>query len=84
MTKPNAAVAEIIKLVPKSGKSLPWWHRVPPDVAAALPSIMQAWRDGEFGKYRRPAAKAISEWLRKNGVQIGEQGVDHWFRQNEK
>lgn len=78
------AVKEIAQMIPRNRRSLPWWDRVSPEVARLLPGVLEAWRSGEFGSHVRPAAVAISVWLRKHGVEIQEQGVERWLRQNTK
>lgn len=82
MAKAQSPVSEIAAMVRKPGRSLPWWERVPPDVAAMLPAILDGWCSGDFGTCRRPAARAITAWLQQRGVEIGEQGVDQWLRRN--
>jgi aromatic ring-cleaving dioxygenase len=82
MGKPSPVVAEIAALVVKSGRSLPWWERVTPEIAETLPEVLKGWHDGRFGPHRRPAAQAIAAWLQQNGVQIGHQGVLTWLERN--
>lgn len=84
MAKTSGAVAEIAALIPKRTGVRPWWEKVDEPVAAALPGVLEAWRAGELGTKRRPAAEAIAAWLQKQGVEIGEQGVDEWLKRNAK
>lgn len=81
MAKPSP-VAEIAALVPQSKRSLPWWERVSPEVAEALPGILEAYRDGKFGPHAKPAAHGISAWLNQHGVEVGHQGVLTWLQRN--
>lgn len=82
MGKASSAVSEIAALIAKSNRSLPWWDRVSPEIAAALPGVLEGWRNGTFGPHRKPAAKAIAAWLQREGVQIGFQGVQIWLERN--
>ena len=82
MGKAANVIDEIAAMIPERPGVRPWWERVDPSLASALPGVLQAWREGQFGAKRRPAAKAIAAWLVKNGVQIGEQGVDAWLKRN--
>jgi hypothetical protein len=75
--------AEIAAMIPRQSGTRPWHERVPPDVAAELPGILDAWLSGKFGRQRRTAARAIARWLCDKGVTIGPQGVETWLRQNE-
>lgn len=77
-----SAVNEIASLIPPRTGVRPWWERVDGKVAEALPGILEAWRAGQFGPRRRTAARAISAWLVRQGVEIREQGVDLWLRRN--
>ena len=83
MAKPSP-VTEIAAMIPKHTGVRPWQDRVPPEVAAELPGIAEAWLSGQFGKQRRTAARAIARWLGSRGVTIGAQGVENWLRQNER
>lgn len=82
MAKATSVVDEIAALIPARSGWRPWWERVGPDVASALPGVLEAWRTGKFGTKRSPAAKAIASWLQKRGVQIGAQGVEEWLKRN--
>lgn len=82
MAKASSPVAEIAALVPKSKRSLAWWDRVSPEVAEALPGILQGYHDGQFGQHAKPAAQAIAAWLTKHGVEVGFQGVLTWLQRN--
>lgn len=82
MAKPPSAIAEIAALMPRSRRSLPWWERVSPEIAAVLPGILQGWRDGQFGTHMKPAAQGISAWLNQHGVEVGFQGVLTWLQRN--
>lgn len=82
MGKALSPVAEIAALVPRSKRSQPWWERVSPEVAEALPGILQAYHDGQFGPHAKPAAEGIAAWLKTHGVEVGFQGVLTWLQRN--
>jgi hypothetical protein len=82
MGKSPSAVAEIVALVPKSRRSQPWWERVSPEVAEALPGILDAYHDGQFGPHDKPASQGIAAWLQQHGVEVGFQGVLTWLKRH--
>lgn len=82
MPKAASVIDEIASLIPERVGVRPWWERVSPDVASALPGVLEAWQSGQFGAQRRTAARAIAAWLNKRGVEIGVQGVEAWLRRS--
>jgi hypothetical protein len=82
MSRTATVVSEIAGMVKPTIKGHPWWNRVPASMAPTLEQILQGWTTGAFGSYRRPAARAISAFLRKNGIDVGEQGVENWLKHN--
>jgi hypothetical protein len=79
MAKKPSAVDEIAGSIPQR-RRLSWEFRVASEHAETLEEIKAAFQRGGFGKHAEPAAKAISDYLHRNGIaQIGPQGVLAWL-----
>lgn len=79
----RSVVDEVISLMPQRSGVRPWWERVDAGQAAMLAEILAAWKGGALGTKRRPVSRAISAALKQHGIEIGEQGVDMWLRQQQ-
>lgn len=57
-----------------------WHDRVAAEHHDTLAAVRKAYHDGKFGSHKRPASKAISEYLRECGIaDVGDQGVLQWL-----
>lgn len=83
MAKPSV-IDEIAAMIPERTGSRPWHERVTPEQAAMLDEILAAWHAGAFGQKRRTAARAIAAALQRQGIDIGQQGVDSWLQRSAK
>lgn len=84
MAKDKGVVEEIKALMPKAVGWRAWHERVAPEQQEMLDAILEAWRAGEFGRYRKTAATVISAYLARHGIEIGWTGVDAWLKQSGK
>ena len=80
----GSVVNDIQKLLPRSLGNRPWWERHAQTHGKLLAEILEAWREGKFGAKRKPACRAISQYLTSQGIPIGPQGVDAWLARNQQ
>ena len=75
----RSIVDDIAAAIPEGPTSKPWWQRLDADQQKFITPILEGWRAGKFGSRRITAARVISEHLAKNGITIGQQGVQAWL-----
>lgn len=75
----RSIVDEIAAAIPEGSTSKPWWERLDNEKKKFITPILEGWRAGKFGHRRITAARVISEHLAKNGITIGQQGVQSWL-----
>ena len=84
MAKATSVIDEVRALIPQTVGVRPWWERLDATQSKMVAEILEAWHGGVFGTQRRTAARAISQTLKRHGIDIGEQGVEGWLRRNAK
>lgn len=79
MAKKLSAVDEIASSV-QQRQSVAWENRVSAEHCGTLSEIKDAYKAGKFGQAKITAARAISEYLNRNGIAaVGPQGVRAWL-----
>jgi|688.fasta_scaffold2426212_2 hypothetical protein len=79
----SSIVDEIAAAIPEPSHGKPWWVRLTPEQAELVQPVLQAWKQGRFGKQKITAARAISTHLTRHGIKIGPQGVLAWLQKGE-
>jgi hypothetical protein len=77
--KPTSLLAEIRANIP-SGSFLRWFDRVAAEHQTTLAEIRRAYKAGELGPKKKPAARAVSKYLQDHGITtVGYNGVLQWL-----
>lgn len=83
MAKQTSVVDEIAaSFKPMRTGFRPWYERVNDEQAAMIAEILKGWHAGRFGVSRDAAARTISAYLARHGIEIGRQGVSAWLAKN--
>jgi|688.fasta_scaffold00746_47 hypothetical protein len=61
--------------------TIPWYRRIAAEHKQEVAGLKAAWKSGKIAFPLRTYARAISKHLRDRGIAtIGEQGVQHWLK----
>lgn len=57
-----------------------WWKKIAPQHVETLAAIREAYDAGKFGRYRKPAAEAIADYLTRHGIaSVKYQEIQKWL-----